>query len=398
MLKRLWERTKVGSMWMMLTNKRSAELTLTAFAMFVAPLTVAALSDGGYSTTPLPAKESLREATDGATAETFGEGISPIDSFKTFLSSPPVVEHLIFSERLPPDPEKPWRYDLSVSESRVYRYYEARWQPGAYFLRDIAATDSAGDPRTLGVLAARFDNHSWFHDSFGYRGRFLQFSAEPDGRLCQTADLNSDVLRQVMTFGLMHSYIGSIRWNGNSFRVLASTLDLEIAGELTPSLSGLPDSLSVTYTGSQGDIHWIIRYAYGAGEDTTGLPSTIRGFWVSDGQELQRTEFVIYALKTRTAKLGLEAFSPARLAATNSWEQHFVSSNAVYALLPSGKLRLIERLGKPVLDKLPGQATPTQLAAVYAVWAAANAFIFILVARMRGKRKHKLEVQNTTNV
>ncbi len=78
-----------------------------------------------------------------------------------FLSSPPVVESLVFSERLPPDPKTPWRTDIPLTTSHAFRYWHARWQPGAYFLRGIESPDTVADLRMPGLLAVRFEDQCW---------------------------------------------------------------------------------------------------------------------------------------------------------------------------------------------------------------------------------------------
>ncbi len=213
---------------------------------------------------------------------------SPVERFKLFLSSPPVVESLIFSERLPPDPQQPGRTDIPVSASLAFRYYQARWQPGAYFLREIAAPNAQSDLKTPGLLAVRFNEQCWFHFGHGYGSiDRLESGSYFSNDVCQTAFNNSSVLRQVMTFGLMHSDAGSVEWRGNQFRVRTPALGLRITGELNVLASGLVQSLKVTYFNAKGEIHWLISYSYATNQPVDGLPSTIRCFWLNGSKELQ---------------------------------------------------------------------------------------------------------------
>ncbi len=319
--------------------------------------------------------------------------VAAVEAFKNFLSSPPIVESLVFSERQPPDPKAPWRTDVPLNSSQAFRYYEVRWQPGAYLLREFDAPGALSDLHTAGRLAARFNDQCWFHFGRGYHTEIVQTGAGATNRVCQAAYLNSDVLRQVLTLGLMHSEVGSVEWRGNRFRVRQPTRDVRIAGELAPSASGLADSLRVTYTDKSGDINWVIRYDYGNAPAAGALPSTIRCFWLDRDREVERSEFVIQSLRTPPAPLGAEAFLDAGLLRSNTWQVRVYSNEAVYVVLPDKTLKMVERLGRQVVPRrLPGQPGVAKLAAVYTVWAGVNVWIFILGVRMsvRARQEPKM--------
>lgn len=308
-----------------------------------------------------------QRATAETTTDATTENISPIQRFKDFLSHPPVIESLVFSERLPPDPKTPWRTDIPLSASHAFRYWHARWQPGAYFLREIKSPDAMSDLQTPGLLAVQFENQCWFHFGRGWGDDFIDYGESASNHVCEVASANSEVLWQVMALGLMHSKAGSIEWSGDQFRVRAPTRAYRITGGLQPSPTGMTDSLRVTYSDAKGAIHWIIRYGYEANRLATGLPSVIRCYWLDSSKEIQRDEFVIRTLRIRASPLALADFSLDPLLATNGWQMHLFTNNAIFAVLPGGQLKKLEDVvaQTPTGRGRAGRVTAGRLALVY---------------------------------
>jgi hypothetical protein len=188
-----------------------------------------------------------------------------------------VIERLVFGERLPPDPKAPWRTDLPLSSSQSFRYYHARWQSNAYFLREIASPDAVDDVKTSGLLASRFEDQCWFRDGdAAYDGR-IEFGVSLTNMVCATAFRSSFPLRQILNLGIMHAQIGSAEWEGNRFRIRETTRTFDIAGELFVGASGWVDGLQVKYSNATQDIRWVIRYGYDTNALSPFFPRTISG-------------------------------------------------------------------------------------------------------------------------
>lgn len=322
-----------------------------------------------------------------------------VEKFKRFLSATPVVENLVFSERLPPDPKAPWRVDIAITESQAFRYFQARWQPNGFFLREILSPTAILDVDSRGLVAARFEQQSWFREwNNSPRSEILQVSTDRHSSLDRTVTIISSVLRQVLTFGLMHSDIGTVEWRGNHFHVQHPTKKIQITGQLINSLTGYPETLRITYSDDRGDVHWIIRYGFEKSLLTEGLPSELLCFWLNkDHREIQLCEFSIYELKTRRESLGINSFSADMLATQNQWKVHLVTTNAVYAVLPGGEQHLIERFGKPLTTQRTHSAS-VKMAIAYSTWAAVNGWIFIFAVRMRKQRKIKKPNERKENL
>jgi len=319
------------------------------------------------------------------------EGVSPLQTFKNFLSSTPLIESMVFRVRMPADTNAPWRADIPFSSSQNFRYYEARCQPGAFFLREVSGPDALLDERIPGRLAAVFDDQAWFHYGPSYRKDILHFGVGPNNRVSEFVHVNSHVFRSVLSLGLM-SEVGAVEWEGNRFHVRKDGTParfLSISGLLTSSSAGLVDSLRVTYSTTNRDIDWVIRYGYQDAGLPAGLPSLIRCFTFNDDQEIERDEYLISSLKMASAAKGIEAFRPDQFVATNRWQVHFYSNDEVYLLQTNGYRRLIERQGLIVQKRPPGARSPTELAAVYTLWAGANFWMFILAVRMSAGKQRK---------
>src|SRR6478735_8212409 len=100
-----------------------------------------------------------------------------VEEFKKFLSTPPIVESVVFSERQHPDPQKPSRLDLPLSSSQVFRYYEGRFQNDAFLLRELRDKDAIPDLRTTGLLAADDGVSGWFYYGPNSGNKLIEFGS-----------------------------------------------------------------------------------------------------------------------------------------------------------------------------------------------------------------------------
>jgi hypothetical protein len=229
-----------------------------------------------------------------------------------------------------------------------------------------------------------FGERSWFHYGRGYRDHILMYGDGPTNRVWKFALLNSSVLRQVMTLGVMHADIGSVEWQGDRFHVRSPQYFQSISGLLTCTRHGLADCLRVTYSNGSRTIDWIIRYAYQEAGLPAGIPSRISCFWINDGREIEQSEFAITTLKYALAPQSIGSFTADPYAAVNDWQTRLYTNDLVYLLLPGRGPRRIEYQASGVgRSVLAGGATPLQVATVYTLWAGANLCIFVLVVRMK---------------
>jgi len=313
--------------------------------------------------------------------------ILQVEVFKSFLASPPVLANVVFSERLPPDAKNPSRIDIPLTTSQTFRYWHGRWQPGAFFLRELPPRQPVSDLKTPGTFSASFNGQCWFHYGHGVGNGFVDFGADAETRVWHTAYLNTGQLRQVMMLGLMRSEPGSIDWRGDHFQSNPAKGELRARGDLIRSPDRLVDSLHVIYNEAKGDINWLVRYSK---ESTTNSKARliIRCFWLDEGQEIQRDEFAIYALQTQSASLPIKSFHPEGIESLNQWQVHIFTNNAIYAVLPNGQLWLLDKSAPPAPPyRLPGRPSSGERWFVYSIGGGMNLSIFILAVRMIRKNR-----------
>lgn len=375
--------------------KRAVVVALVLRGTLLLPLVAGGLTNG------IPSGANVLIQTTGQASDVQAGEASAVAKFKGFLSAPPVVECLVFSEQLPPDAAAPWRTDVPLESSRALRYWLARWQPEAYLLREITSLDALYESRTPGLLAVRFGDECWFHYGRGYHNEVVQFAVGTENNVRVAADLNSDILRQVLAFGLMRTQLGSVEWHGTKFDVARPERGFNINGELVSVEHGLPREMLVTYSRNGEALNWKIRYDYG-GNASLDLPSMIRCLRVDEGVEIERQRFVIYALETRNVPLGREAFRPDSLLTSNHWHTLVYTNRSIYEAVTGGKLRLVGAdSGRPSQGIASGHLTRAQGGVLYLMWAGANASILLLSIRMsldkrrRNKTNERKETKET---
>jgi hypothetical protein len=315
----------------------------------------------------------------GAAAES-----ARVEAFKSFLSTPPAVQSVVFSERQPPDPQHPSRLDLPLASSRSFRYYEGRFQSDAFLLRELAMGDALSDSKAFGLLAANDGASAWFHQGVDRRGAIVEFGTGITNEVRRSAHVASHKLRQVLTLGIMRCAPGTLEWHGDKFRVTRPDEGLSAWGDLHTSENGAVDSLNATYRLDSGDVHWKIRYAYGE-TNMTGLPSEIRCFLLLNGAEVEIAEFTIYQLRLAAEPLISSAFSPEKIIADKGWDAVTHTNHGFYLLAGNGsvrKLNISESFSPLDRNRSHLARVPP---GVYAAWAGANATIFVLALRMRAK-------------
>jgi len=118
-----------------------------------------------------------------------------VAEFKKFLSNPPMVESIVFSQRQHPDPQKPSRLDLPLSSSQVFRYYEGRFQQDTFLLRELRDKDAISDLKTTGLLAADDGVAGWFYYGPNSGNKIIEFGTGITNKARRSAYVTSYNLR-----------------------------------------------------------------------------------------------------------------------------------------------------------------------------------------------------------
>jgi hypothetical protein len=138
----------------------------------------------------------------GAKAAGAASDPSAVEVFKKFLSTPPSVERIVFSQREPPDPQHPSRLDLPLTASQSFRYYEGRYDGRAFLLRELPDPSAALDLKTRGLFVADDGISSWFHSGQSSWDRIIDFASGPTNGVHKSAYVVSHKLRQVLMLGM----------------------------------------------------------------------------------------------------------------------------------------------------------------------------------------------------
>lgn len=294
---------------------------------------------------------------------------------------------MVFSERMPPDPQAPWRTDIALRESSEWRHYMARWQPGAYALTEIPDPRSPETNPADGLVAVRIGQRCWFRFGDGSDTGRLDYGEGAENPVCTSGFSNSGVLFQVLSLGLMHVDPGTVVWEGSRFDVPKPNGGMGVSGRIQEvGPDGRVESLLVSYTNRRGDVHWRIRYRYEPALPRGGggrLPAFIDCYWLNGETEVHRSEFVLHRIDVSDAALGLDAYDPDPVASRLGWQVLVFTDRAIHLRSPDGTLAWISDLRDGVSSKR-GPYPPGRIdyGVAYGTWGAFNLGFFILLYRM----------------
>jgi hypothetical protein len=323
---------------------------------------------------------------------------SPFEQFKAFIASPPVIEHLVVRKKLSPAPGMSTGIN-DLSRSQRYAYYEARWQPGAVFYRDLPSLDALTNFTVGRNLVANFGADDWLYDSMPWIEHWVD---EP-----QATDRDNDVtvvtrfrlppLWEVLNLGVQHLEPAKIRWTGNRFAASSPAAPgveaFDVTGELIAGSNGLPSSMNLIYKWQGHQASWITRYRYERPLELSFLPNRIEQYWTGHGG-VELGEYEILDLKVESVPLLAEAFSFQPFRVANHWQVRLFTNKASYEVLPSGELKFLEyrdRTKRPAF--LHSHARPA-FGLAYVMLAGFNLWIFRLAMRTKRFDKNKQITNN----
>jgi hypothetical protein len=315
---------------------------------------------------------------------------SPVEQFKNFISSPPIIQNLVFQQKVPMESgARP--LDGTFALSTRFDYYHGKWQPDGMLFRRLNRPEDA--------------------TNFTFAGNLVSVSAhqhalvEPGGRLTTwddrdpsvagktisvfyTTQLALDPLREILNLGIMRAGIGTIRWVGDQFRTECEVdhKRVLITGELVPSRDAPPSGMRVCYMFPNMTNRYVLRYGYAPGLKYSFLPAAITNFWVTQSRrgvekEIELDEWRILALDIAEAPLLAESFNPAPFTGQGEWTTRVYTNGALYTRLTNGMLQFpvsLETPKRPFLPRL--RASPR---VVYTCWAGLNIAIFALMLRAK---------------
>ena len=228
-----------------------------------------------------------------------------VESFKSFLESPPVVRSLAFGIR---DQVRPIGgevyYDARSGKLRMvdspeiathprpglddegFRWYWARWQPGAFVLRQLIP-DEGGDsegkqPSGLHSFG-RYGETYWAH-----RGGNLQTHDSGDDAsgapVRNLVRLWEGMLARVLNLGAHDLAVGVIRWQGDQFQHQSAMGNIPIGGRLRTE-AGKVAGLDLQHDNQH---NYRVEYQYVEGTEPDWLPRKyVRSYLAPSGPEVR---------------------------------------------------------------------------------------------------------------
>ena len=316
---------------------------------------------------------------------------SPLEQFKEFIASPPIISNLIVQKKVPTGggiiP-----LDGSFAQSTAFEYYQSRLQPGSVFFRKYLTASDETNFVVAGQLVSVFDRQSRVFDGNSQLTTWDDRDPSVLGKrssIFYSREYYLRTLSEFLNLGLMHSHWGSIRWNGDAF-MGEGIIDDEhviLSGELFSTSSGLADRLKVRYTFVQrnASYDYILRYSFDPPLQFPFLPSCIKNFLILNGREIEVGEFRILHLETNSLPMVATAFDVTGFVDHYSWTTRVYTNGSLYVLSTNGTSQFLSTFEEVTNPALSGSVQQRHKAfeALYVVWIAINYGFFILFMRVR---------------
>ena len=268
-----------------------------------------------------------------------------VESFKAFVSSPPVIEELVYRKKLPPDLHRPPPMETGLQGSTNYQFMHARWQTNGLFWRELSELSDLSEYRLQRKLVIRSDRRFWFLDSVQAIVGDLDDPASSNGKgptshLNLILDTELRKLGEVLNFGVFHLPPASIRWQGDEFATEAklALTTIQIRGKLARTPDGLPASLGVEYRNDQGIATYSIRYSYTTNVGLPFFPNQWRVLWLRNGREIEMGEVSLLRLGVGEEPLPLASFDASAFIRTNRSVMRYYTNHMLYAANRLGQL------------------------------------------------------------
>ncbi len=333
-------------------------------------------------------------------AET-GAAPSPLEQFKQFIASPPIIQNLVFAQKVPMGGGmRP--LDGSFAFSTSWEYFQAKWQTNGFLFRRIASPSEATNFSVAGQLVS----WSGHRHALVEPTRFLTTWDDRDPALAgvklgplYTYHFFLDPLRVVLNLGIMYAEIGAVHWKGNRFRTECDVDQdhLVITGEVLPATEGPPQAMKVCYRFPRQTNDYIVRYGYGT--PPTVPPIVLTNFWLPNhrgggSDEVELNQWRSLEIQTSDGPLPLEAFAVEPFAQQHPWHAMIYTNGGLYERSTNGtlELRAMLKARNPPVGLPPSR---TKLAVFYAGWGILNLAIFALVLRAKERQQTNLTTNET---
>lgn len=264
----------------------------------------------------------------------------PLESFKRFLSAPPIIESAVYrtissgsaAKGLPPGEGAHGARDDVV-------YFHARWRPQCLFLKTGTNQDVALPQRqALQQVDARFYNDYWRLDRAGFLTTWQDRARTPGESGLQPSRVfhtSTHQFKEMMNMGIMQIEVGAVKWQGNQLSAKGYVPEwktpVRIEGQIVPDTNGYAKELRVTYRSRMGVYNYVLRYAHNENVGVRFLPNIIQSFFIWPDGEVKLMECHIYSIKTGSAVLPRASFDLEPLLASKEMPRILFTNGTWYA-------------------------------------------------------------------
>jgi len=255
----------------------------------------------------------------------------------------------------------PAAVQITFQEANLFgktNFYLARWQTNGFFLQEFRSLNDLNGGRDVPVYKAqgRFDGLFWtYSPDMGlstYDRTPDSFPGEATNGIYVTCRQAVDTLSGVMNMGIPNQKIGSIVWEGLSFR-RTNHLGMCWRGELQLNTNAIPWGMSLLATDLDKATSYThqVTYIYSQSNGTAILPSRVLDHWLLGGNSrVLMNSYELFELRATNAPLDGSLFGHGGLALTNNRLWAYINGRMFISLEGNAKTL------KPVRYVLPGSA------------------------------------------
>jgi hypothetical protein len=284
----------------------------------------------------------LQSLTSQSTAAV-GTASAGVDAFKRLLDSPPVIEQLIYREKLPPTASAMIPMDVGVTHSTNYALYELRWQSNAMSVRSLESNVPAGKADAYRATFTVWNDNFWFLDNstnvFVYH---MEHESVRSGHVPPSYDAawyRISRFSEVMNLGISHIKPGSVRWIGDRFSAqgLADKQPMSVTGRISRLTNGVPCELDVRYSNTMAVVDYRLSYEY-ASSAPSGYPKRVSLVVKHGSKETEYRSYELISVKAGNRPMPETHFDPDHLRDNRSIQLRLLTNDSIFLRLPTGKL------------------------------------------------------------
>ncbi len=265
---------------------------------------------------------------------------SPLESFKRFMSDPPIIESAVYRTISSGSAARglPMGEGGHGSNDAVI-YFHARWQPACLFLKTGTNLDVVSPERQpFQQVDARFYKDYWRLDRAGFLTTWQDSARTPGESGLQPSrvfHMSTHQFKEMMNMGIMQIEVGAVKWHGDRLEAEGYVPEwktpVRVEGQVVPDTNGYAKELRVTYRSRMGVYNYALRYSYHEDVGLSFLPNVIQSFFIWPDGEVKLMECQIYSIKTASTPLPRASFDLEPLLASKEMPRILFTNGAWYA-------------------------------------------------------------------